>query len=44
MSPHWDLIMKGKEIAVILIDKQGRYLGDWRTMDIEGVRQVCHGT
>ncbi len=26
--------------AVILVDGQGYYLGDWRAMDVEGVRQV----
>ncbi|WP_194847652.1 hypothetical protein [Candidatus Neptunochlamydia vexilliferae] len=26
--------------AVVLIDKEGYYLGDWRTIDVEGVRQV----
>lgn len=26
--------------AVMLVDEQGYYLGDWRTIDVEGVRQV----
>ncbi|MCB1109416.1 MAG: hypothetical protein KDK64_00395 [Chlamydiia bacterium] len=26
--------------AVVLIDEKGYYLGDWRTIDVEGVRQV----
>lgn len=26
--------------AVILVDKSGYYLGDWRSFDVEGVRQV----
>ncbi len=26
--------------AIILIDEQGFYLGDWRNFDVEGVRQV----
>jgi hypothetical protein len=26
--------------AVVLVDKQGYYLGDWRNFDVEGVRQV----
>ncbi len=26
--------------AVILVDERGYYLGDWRNMDVEGVRQV----
>ena len=26
--------------AIILIDEEGYYLGDWRTIDVEGVRQV----
>ena len=26
--------------AVILVDDKGYYLGDWRTIDVEGVRQV----
>lgn len=26
--------------AVVLIDPHGYYLGDWRTMDVEGVRQI----
>src|SRR5579871_6498378 len=26
--------------AVILVDEQGYYLGDWRNFDVEGVRQV----
>jgi len=26
--------------AVILIDEEGYYLGDWRSIDVEGVRQV----
>ncbi len=26
--------------AVVLIDKRGYYLGDWRNFDVEGVRQV----
>ncbi|MCB1117586.1 MAG: hypothetical protein KDK50_03265 [Chlamydiia bacterium] len=26
--------------AIVLIDNQGYYIGDWRNMDVEGVRQV----
>jgi len=26
--------------AIILVDQQGYYLGDWRNFDIEGIRQV----
>jgi hypothetical protein len=26
--------------AIVLIDEQGYYLGDWRNFDVEGVRQV----
>ncbi|MBI2742932.1 MAG: hypothetical protein HYX48_03345 [Chlamydiales bacterium] len=26
--------------AVILVDEKGYYLGDWRSMDVDGVRQV----
>src|SRR5581483_5871265 len=26
--------------AVVLVDEQGYYLGDWRNFDVEGVRQV----
>lgn len=26
--------------AVVLVDDQGLYLGDWRTIDVEGVRQI----
>lgn len=26
--------------AIVLIDKEGNYLGDWRNFDVEGVRQV----
>ncbi len=26
--------------AIILIDKRGYYLGDWRNFDVEGVRQI----
>lgn len=26
--------------AVIVVDNQGYYLGDWRTIDVEGVRQI----
>lgn len=26
--------------AVVLVDKRGYYLGDWRNFDVEGVRQV----
>lgn len=26
--------------AVVLIDKRGYYLGDWRNFDVEGVRQI----
>ncbi len=26
--------------AIIVIDEQGRYLGDWKSADVEGVRQV----
>ncbi|NRA89997.1 MAG: hypothetical protein HRU43_02565, partial [Simkaniaceae bacterium] len=26
--------------AVVLIDEKGYYLGDWRTIDLEGIRQV----
>lgn len=26
--------------AVVLVDEQGYYLGDWRNLDVEGVRQV----
>lgn len=26
--------------AIVLVDNQGYYLGDWRSIDIEGVRQV----
>lgn len=29
--------------AVVLVDKQGYYLGDWRTIDFEGVRQIVIG-
>ncbi|MCB1082312.1 MAG: hypothetical protein KDK63_04125 [Chlamydiia bacterium] len=29
--------------AVVLTDKQGYYLGDWRTIDVEGVRQIIMG-
>lgn len=28
------------ESAIILVDKQGYYLGDWRNFDVEGVKQV----
>jgi hypothetical protein len=28
------------QTAVILVDEQGFYLGDWRNFDVEGVRQV----
>ncbi len=28
------------ENAVVLVDAQGYYLGDWRSFDVEGVRQV----
>lgn len=26
--------------AVVLTDKEGYYIGDWRTIDVEGVRQI----
>ncbi len=26
--------------AIVLVDDQGFYLGDWRTIDVEGVRQI----
>lgn len=26
--------------AIVLVDEQGYYLGDWRSFDVEGVRQV----
>jgi hypothetical protein len=26
--------------AIVLVDKQGYYLGDWRNFDVEGVRQI----
>lgn len=32
-----------KRSAVVLVDEQGYYLGDWRTIDVEGVRQVVIG-
>jgi hypothetical protein len=28
------------ENAIVLVDEQGYYLGDWRNFDVEGVRQV----
>jgi hypothetical protein len=28
------------EKAIILVDKEGRYIGDWRASDVEGVRQI----
>ena len=28
------------EHAIVLIDRDGYYLGDWRDFDVEGVRQV----
>lgn len=29
-----------ENIAVIIVDEEGFYLGDWRNFDVEGVRQV----
>lgn len=29
-----------KSSAVVLIDEEGYYLGDWRSIDVEGVRQI----
>ncbi len=29
--------------AVVVIDEKGYYLGDWRTIDVEGVRQIVMG-
>lgn len=28
--------------AVIIVDDNGRYIGDWRSVDVEGVRQVIN--
>ncbi len=30
----------GEQQAIVLIDRDGYYLGDWRDFDVEGVRQV----
>lgn len=32
-----------KRSAVVLVDEEGYYLGDWRTIDVEGIRQVVIG-
>ena len=29
-----------KEGAIVLVDEKGYYLGDWRSYDVEGVRQI----
>jgi len=29
-----------KSSAVVLVDEEGYYLGDWRSIDVEGVRQI----
>lgn len=26
--------------AIVLVDKEGKYIGDWRSSDVEGVRQI----
>jgi hypothetical protein len=40
--PHEGLasIDHSREEAVVIIDDQGFYLGDWRSVDVEGVRRV----
>ncbi len=39
-EPALSLDHERNQNAIVLIDKQGYYIGDWRTMDVEGVRQV----
>ena len=39
-EPTLGLDHERNQNAVILIDEKGYYIGDWRNMDVEGVRQV----
>lgn len=35
-----DVDHEREQMAVIVVDEEGFYLGDWRSFDVEGVRQV----
>lgn len=39
-EPALSLDHERQQNAVVLVDEDGYYLGDWRSVDIEGVRQV----
>ncbi|MCH9614238.1 MAG: hypothetical protein SP1CHLAM54_18060 [Chlamydiia bacterium] len=39
-EPALSLDHERQKNAVVLVDEEGYYLGDWRSVDIEGVRQV----
>lgn len=39
-EPALSLDHERNQNAIVLIDNEGYYIGDWRTMDVEGVRQV----
>lgn len=41
-EPTFDIDHERNKTAIIVIDGEGNYLGDWRQMDVEGVRQVIH--
>ncbi|MBI5274619.1 MAG: hypothetical protein HY860_06170 [Chlamydiales bacterium] len=43
--PHeftFDIDHERSKTAVVVVDAEGSYLGDWRHMDVEGVRQVVN--
>lgn len=43
--PHeftFDIDHERSKAAVIIVDHEGNYLGDWRHIDVEGVRQVIN--
>ncbi len=38
----FDIEHDRNKTAVVVIDNEGNYVGDWRQIDVEGVRQVIH--